>query len=141
MTGLSDTEVLIADLGGNILAQVDGDSIILDDDAAGYGWSIGMGAVNPNRVDALSALVHEFGHVLGYDHDVLDADLGVGERELPLADASDSLGQPGQVISNLVSADDDNPHATDVVPPSSVPVEEGPGISLAASNAACLPAR
>jgi len=34
-------------------------------------------------VDGLSALVHEYGHVLGYEHDVLGESLAVGERDLP----------------------------------------------------------
>jgi len=84
---LSGTTIKISDLGnisdGKTLAMWDGSGITFDDDAAGYGWSIGLGNVNPNRVDGLSALVHEYGHVLGYEHDVLGENLAVGERDLP----------------------------------------------------------
>ena len=83
---LKETQVQISDLGGNELAAADaaGNLVTIDDDAAGYGWSLGLGEVNPHKVDLLSAVTHEFGHVLGFDHEVMDADLAVGERELPL---------------------------------------------------------
>lgn len=55
----------------------------IDDDAAGYGWSIGSNHVNPHMIDLYSAVVHEYGHVLGHDHDVLGSELSVGERSLP----------------------------------------------------------
>ena len=83
---LKETRVQISDLGGKELAATDAAAnlVTIDDDAAGYGWSVGLGEVNPHKVDLLSAVTHEFGHVLGYDHDVMDADLAVGEREMPL---------------------------------------------------------
>ena len=46
-----------------------------------------LDGVDLGEVDLLSALTHEIGHVLGYDHDVMDETLGAGERELPLDDA------------------------------------------------------
>ena len=83
---LSETQVQISDLDGNKLAAPDaaGNLVTIDDDAAGYGWSLRLGEVNPPKVDLLSSLTHEFGHMLGYDHGVMDADLAVGEREMPL---------------------------------------------------------
>jgi hypothetical protein len=34
-------------------------------------------------VDLFSAVTHEFGHILGLDHDVMGATLGISERHLP----------------------------------------------------------
>jgi len=95
VSDLSVNDVLITDLGDKILSQtegndLDGYTMSIDDDAAGYGWSVGLGSVAPKKVDLLSAVVHELGHMLGYDHDVMDPDLAVGERDLPqVAEVSD----------------------------------------------------
>ena len=57
-------------------------------DAAGYGWSGDISsATAAGRVDLLSVVTHELGHVLGYDHDdpfdVMGATLSLGVRRLP----------------------------------------------------------
>ena len=87
LAALQETNLNISNLGnqddGRTLAEWNGSSITIDDDAAGYGWSIGSNHVNPHMIDLYSAVVHEYGHVLGYDHDVLGSDLSVGERSLP----------------------------------------------------------
>jgi uncharacterized repeat protein (TIGR01451 family) len=87
---LLKTDVRIEDLGGNTLAETTGVVVRIDDDAAGYGWSDSLDEVDADQLDLLSAVTHEFGHVLGYDHSLMDADLAVGERELALDDAQDS---------------------------------------------------
>ncbi|MFZ3285678.1 MAG: cadherin-like domain-containing protein [Telluria sp.] len=87
---LNATQVFIADLGGLTLAGVDAQGVWIDDDAAGHGWSVSNHVV-PGRVDMLSALVHEFGHLLGHEHDEMDPDLAVGQRELPMQ-AADAGG-------------------------------------------------
>lgn len=81
---LQNTDVLIGNLGGQMLGSTDGNTIAIDDDAAGYGWSGSLGSVTPGKVDLFSALIHEYGHVLGYSHDQLGDELAVGERLLPL---------------------------------------------------------
>lgn len=42
--------------------------IQLDDNGAGLGWDITPESVDAHRYDLLSAVIHEFGHVLGHEH-------------------------------------------------------------------------
>lgn len=103
---LDRIDVQIVDFGGALLGQQDGDTIFIDRDAAGWGWFVdatpgadeeylrlseGVLSAKPNgeasgRMDLLTALGHEIGHVLGYPHTsttgLMDASLSAGEREV-----------------------------------------------------------
>jgi hypothetical protein len=94
--------VLVTDLPGDALAWSIGDgNVLIDMNAAGRGWfvdstprssseffSSGNKVVaNPNgtagQMDLLSALIHEIGHVIGYEHSqggTMDSTLAAGER-------------------------------------------------------------
>jgi hypothetical protein len=73
-----EIHVRVADLVGAYLglAYPALDLIVIDDDAAGQGW---------HRVDLLSVVSHEVGHILGLDHDHMEESLDVFERHIPKA--------------------------------------------------------
>ena len=62
---LSGVDVRIGQLHGTMLGYATRDTIWIDNNAAGYGWSVSQGL----GVDLVEVLEHEFGHVLGFDHD------------------------------------------------------------------------
>ena len=97
-SGLGNLQVHIADLGGTTLGLASGNTIWLDDNAAGWGWFVDATPHNDsefttpgnqgeqNRMDLLTVLEHEVGHLLGHDHDeggVMAETLSAGERWTP----------------------------------------------------------
>ncbi len=82
LDALRQLDVQIADLSDSLLGVAALDTVWIDRDAAGYGWS-----VNSGGVDLFSAVTHEFGHVLGLGHtqadDLMGRTLAVGERQQP----------------------------------------------------------
>ena len=79
----------IADLSGLVLGESDGTTIFIDVDAAGYGWFVDGSVADDSefarsadgaliatadgeaagRMDLLTVVMHEIGHVLGFAHD------------------------------------------------------------------------
>jgi hypothetical protein len=106
---LAGMDVQVGDLPGSLLGTAYADRIVLDHDAAGFGWSSDRDApesLASRGVDLLSALAHEFGHVLGLDHDVMGTALGVGMRDLHyLHDVRDPLGGLGSATVVRKSGD------------------------------------
>ncbi len=110
---LAGVTVKVANLPAGILGEASGNTIWIDDDAAGYGWFVdatpgddaeytwtssttatAVTSVAANRADLLTAVMHEMGHVLGYDHsastDLMSATLPLSERRV-LADNKSEL--------------------------------------------------
>ncbi|MCA9190151.1 MAG: tandem-95 repeat protein [Planctomycetales bacterium] len=87
LDALYHVEFALADLPGYTLGTTsDSTNLIwIDVDAAGKGWNIGSQPfqVSSGRVDLLSTITHELGHVLGLTHDLIDAYLEPGLRNLP----------------------------------------------------------
>jgi hypothetical protein len=94
---LADVVVELADLDGSSLAVADGNVILLDRDAAGWGWHTDpRSPVEAGRIDLLTVLLHELGHVAGHDHEahgVMAPALAPGVRVLAL-DAPEPAAAP-----------------------------------------------
>jgi hypothetical protein len=108
---LSRVSVQLADLPDGMLGEALGTTILIDRDAAGYGWFVdptpgddvefathlgadtlaaANGSLAAARVDLLTTVMHEMGHVLGYrddnSGDLMNATLPLGVRRLVAVD-------------------------------------------------------
>ncbi|MCA9225813.1 MAG: hypothetical protein KDA47_09385, partial [Planctomycetales bacterium] len=118
---LRSVEFQVTNLEDNLLGLAQGWIILLDQDAAGAGWFVDLTphendefAVNSGggweakensaaagRVDLLSVVTHELGHILGYDDlpaldggdslDVMIESISRGQRRLPNLAAVDEV--------------------------------------------------
>ncbi|MAS94337.1 MAG: hypothetical protein CMO55_14155 [Verrucomicrobiales bacterium] len=124
-TGLTEEQInalesinyVVTDLGGSSVAAVEGDTIFIDDDAAGFDWFIDdtewadeefteyegyLEALTEEAmegIDLLTAIMHEQGHILGLEDvdDVSEIDglmgeeIGEGVRRLPVDGSAEGL--------------------------------------------------
>lgn len=98
VASLSNINLRIADLPGTTLGQAQGNTITLDSNAAGWGWFVDKTPRNDlefrlpgnqgerGKMDLLSVLMHETGHLLGRshsEHGVMAETLAAGMRSAP----------------------------------------------------------
>jgi uncharacterized delta-60 repeat protein len=122
---LHGIDVRIADLGGTTLGLASGHTIWLDDNAAGWGWFVDQtpgddaefltpgSQGEQHRIDLLTVLEHEVGHLLGFAHTnggVMAETLLPGARLHPTG----GLGGSSSVVAAdalfaLLAAEDDAP--------------------------------
>ncbi len=100
---MSQVEFVVADLPDAVLGKAAAERVTLDVDAAGHGWFVdstpgddaefaGSSAIDPkavDRIDLLTVIEHELGHVAGLEDidalvdGVMNGVLGVGTRRNP----------------------------------------------------------
>lgn len=98
VSSLYGIDVRIADLGGATLGMASGHTIWIDDNAAGWGWFVDptpgddsefttpSNQGEQHRMDLLTVLEHELGHLIGFDHQatgVMEDTLATGTRKMP----------------------------------------------------------
>jgi hypothetical protein len=105
---LKDTHFWVGALPSPYLGLTSDGQVWISQDAGGYGWwtdpSPGT-AVAPGRMDLLTVVLHEMGHVLGNEEEggqgVMSEDLAPGRRLLP--QASDVAGIGGGALAPVAS--------------------------------------
>jgi hypothetical protein len=85
---LERVPIQVGNLGANILGIEAANVITINQTAAGADWFVEPGRPSVDRVDLLTVLEHELGHVLGLPDndqpgDIMDTTLGQGEQRSP----------------------------------------------------------
>jgi hypothetical protein len=114
LTAANAVNVQVVNLGGPYLGFASGRTIWLDANAAGWGWFVDKTPWSDSefttpgdqgeqgRMDLLTVLLHEMGHVLGLGHEdegVMQETLPAGTRRLPAADEASTAGTPARPLA------------------------------------------
>ncbi len=95
---LNATTITISNLDAvGALGLAGSRTIVIDDDAAGFGWHTTTDAPAANRFDLLTVVAHELGHIIGrsdldpglFANDLMAGSLGLGTRHSQLAAIDD----------------------------------------------------
>jgi hypothetical protein len=102
---LETARIQVGNLGSSILGVEAANVITINKTAAGFNWFVGAGSPPAGRVDLLTVLEHELGHVVGLADntqagDLMDITLGVGVRRAPSGADLAALAQvPGHRVT------------------------------------------
>jgi hypothetical protein len=123
---LAGIQIYVANLADGFLGVAGKGYILLDDDAAGFGWFVdptplddvefgpegfALDQAAQGRVDLYTTILHEFGHHLGlgdlnpdtHPGQLMTGTLNVGERRLPEGSALDVLFAGDSLLDQLMA--------------------------------------
>jgi hypothetical protein len=102
LASLGNVRISTASLAGPALGYTEGNNVYIDDDAAGYGWSLVSGSAD-TRMDLGTVMTHEIGHLLGFHDDDEGVAVMQGSLEAGVSRMLDALGfdaDPDQPITD-----------------------------------------